>query len=155
MWFVSQNLMGIFLDFLNLIVLRVRQLDILTMLGFFILVGTVINNAILIVYQAFNLMREGENPREAVLESVRVRPIVMSTGTSVLAMLQLILMPGAGSELYRGLGSVVVGGLALSTLITLVLTPLVFSYVIELVLKLRHALGLAEVVVSSAPSGDF
>ncbi|MCH7677172.1 hypothetical protein IH879_19800 [candidate division KSB1 bacterium] len=49
----------------------------------------------------------------------------------------------------------VVGGLALSTLITLVLTPLVFSYVIELVLKLRHALGLAEVMVSSAPSEDF
>ena len=127
------------------------------MLGFFILVGTVINNAILIVYQALNLMREGENPREAVLESVRVRvrPIFMSTGTSVLAMLPLIVMPGAGSELYRGLGSVVVGGLALSTLITLVLTPLVFSYVIELVLKLRHALGLAEVVVSSVPSEEF
>jgi len=70
-------------------------------------------------------------------------------------MLPLIVMPGAGSELYRGLGSVVVGGLALSTLITLVLTPLVFSYVIELVLKLRHALGMAEVVVSSAPSEDF
>ena len=68
-----------------------QQLDILTMLGFFILVGTVINNAILIVYQALNLMREGENPREAVLESVRVRvrPIFMSTGTSVLAMLPL------------------------------------------------------------------
>jgi len=134
-----------------------QQLDILTMLGFFILVGTVINNAILIVYQALNLMREGENPREAVLESVRVRvrPIFMSTGTSVLAMLPLIVMPGAGSELYRGLGSVVVGGLALSTLITLVLTPLVFSYVIELVLKLRHMLGLAEVVVSSAPSEEF
>ncbi len=64
-------------------------------------------------------------------------------------------MPGAGSELYRGLGSVVVGGLALSTLITLVLTPLVFSYVIELVLKLRHVLGLAEVVVTSAPSEEF
>ena len=134
-----------------------QQLDILTMLGFFILVGTVINNAILIVYQALNFMREGENPREAVLESVRVRvrPIFMSTGTSVLAMLPLIVMPGAGSELYRGLGSVVVGGLALSTLITLVLTPLVFSYVIELVLKLRHALGLAEVVVSTVPSEDF
>ncbi len=67
----------------------------------------------------------------------------------------IIVMPGAGAEFYRGLGSVVVGGLALSTLITLVLTPLVFSYVIELVLKLRHALGLAEVVVASAPREDF
>ena len=91
------------------------------------------------------------------LESVRVRvrPIFMSTGTSVLAMLPLIVMPGADSELYRGLGSVVVGGLALSTLITLVLTPLVFSYVIELVLKFRHAVGLAEIVVSSAPGEEF
>ncbi len=134
-----------------------QQLDILTMLGFFILVGTVINNAILIVYQALNLMREGEDPRQAVLESVRVRvrPIMMSTGTSVLGMLPLIVMPGAGSELYRGLGSVVVGGLALSTLITLVLTPLVFSYVLELVLKLRHALGMAEVVVTNAPGEEF
>ena len=75
-------------------------------------------------------------------------------GTSVLAM-PIIVMPGAGAELYRGLGSVVVGGLALSTLITLVLTPLAFSYVIELVLKLQRALGLAEVVVSSTPSEDF
>ena len=134
-----------------------QQLDILTMLGFFILVGTVINNAILIVYQALNLMREGENPRDAVMESVRVRvrPIFMSTGTSVLAMLPLIVMPGAGSELYRGLGSVVVGGLALSTIITLVLTPLVFSYVIELVLKLRKVLGLPETVVADPAAEQF
>ncbi|MCG8608046.1 efflux RND transporter permease subunit, partial [bacterium] len=134
-----------------------QQLDILTMLGFFILVGTVINNAILIVYHALQLMREGQDPRDAVIESVRVRvrPIFMSTGTSVLAMMPLIVMPGAGSELYRGLGSVVVGGLALSTAITLILTPLVFSYVIELVLKLRARLGMAEVVVASTPSENF
>ena len=134
-----------------------QQLDILTMLGFFILVGTVINNAILIVYHALQLMKEGQNPREAVIESVRVRvrPILMSTGTSVLAMMPLIIMPGAGSELYRGLGSVVVGGLALSTVITLLLTPLVFSYVIELVAKLRGAMGLAEVLVTSKASEEF
>lgn len=133
-----------------------QQLDILTMLGFFILVGTVINNAILIVYQALQLMRQGQSHREAVIESVRVRvrPILMSTGTSVLAMLPLIIMPGAGSELYRGLGSVVVGGLALSTVITLILTPLVFSYVIELVLKIKSTLGMAEVAVTGNPAED-
>ncbi len=127
-----------------------QQLDILTMLGFFILVGTVINNSILIVYHALQLMRDGQTPRKAVIESVRVRvrPIFMSTGTSVLAMLPLIIMPGAGSELYRGLGSVVVGGLALSTIFTLILTPLVFSYVIELVLKLRATMGLPEIAVT-------
>ncbi|MBD3382217.1 MAG: MMPL family transporter [candidate division Zixibacteria bacterium] len=133
-----------------------QQLDVLTMLGFVILVGTVINNSILIVYQALNLMREGVDPRTAVKESVRVRvrPIFMSTGTSTLGMLPLIVMPGAGSELYRGLGSVVVGGLAVSTIITLVLTPLVFTYAIELVTRVRALVGAKPVPVSVAPSLD-
>ncbi len=116
-----------------------QQLDVLTMLGFVILIGTVINNSILIVHQALHFMREGQNAREAVKESVRirVRPILMSTSTSVLGMLPLVLMPGAGSELYRGLGSVVVGGLALSSVITLGLTPLVFSAAVETVNKVQ------------------
>jgi HAE1 family hydrophobic/amphiphilic exporter-1 len=131
-----------------------QQLDILTMLGFIILVGTVINNSILIVYQALNIMREGSNARTAVKESVRirVRPIFMSTMTSTLGMLPLVVMPGAGSELYRGLGSVVVGGLVVSTVITLFLTPLVFSYAIELNLKVRQLLGLDEASVSREPA---
>jgi len=131
-----------------------QQLDILTMLGFVILVGTVINNSILIVYKALQLMRDGMDPRTAVKESVRVRvrPIFMSTGTSTLAMLPLVIMPGAGSELYRGLGSVVIGGLAVSTITTLILTPLVFSYAIELVTKVRSLLNLKGGAVSNEPS---
>ena len=122
-----------------------QKLDILTMLGFVILVGTVINNSILIVYHALNLMREGWDDRAAVLESVRVRvrPIFMSTGTSVFGMLPLVVMPGAGSELYRGLGAVVIGGLALSTVFTLVLTPLVFTYAIEHTRWVRARVGMA------------
>jgi HAE1 family hydrophobic/amphiphilic exporter-1 len=130
-----------------------QQLDILTMLGFVILVGTVINNAILIVYQAILHMRDGADPRSAVKESVRirVRPIFMSTGTSALGMLPLIIMPGAGSELYRGLGAVVVGGLAVSTLITLVLTPLVFTYALETVERLRKLFGMEPRPVAAPP----
>jgi HAE1 family hydrophobic/amphiphilic exporter-1 len=131
-----------------------QQLDVLTMLGFVILVGTVINNSILIVYHALQRMRnEGDDPRAAVKESVRVRvrPIFMSTATSVLGMAPLVVMPGAGSELYRGLGAVVLGGLAVSTLITLVLTPLVFSFAIEMVVKVRGWFGLNEVATTSAP----
>jgi HAE1 family hydrophobic/amphiphilic exporter-1 len=121
-----------------------QQLDILTMLGFVILVGTVINNSILIVYHSLHLMRKGWSDRDAVKESVRVRvrPILMSTGTSIFGMLPLVVMPGAGSELYRGLGSVVVGGLALSSVFTLILTPLVFTYAIELAAWTRERLGL-------------
>ncbi|MFQ5608284.1 MAG: efflux RND transporter permease subunit, partial [Candidatus Zixiibacteriota bacterium] len=121
-----------------------QQLDVLTMLGFVILIGTVINNSILIVHQALRFMRDGQDARNAVKESVRirVRPIFMSTATSALGMLPLVVMPGAGSELYRGLGAVVVGGLVLSSVVTLALTPLVFSFAIELVSKTRAALGM-------------
>lgn len=103
-----------------------QPLDILTMLGFVILIGTVVNNAILIVHQTLNHIKlEGMEVKEAVIESIRkrIRPIFMSTTTSVMGMMPLVLAPGSGSELYRGLGSVVVGGLSLSTIFTLVLIP--------------------------------
>ncbi len=116
-----------------------QALDMLTMLGFIILIGIVVNNAILIVHQALNFMRDEEmESREALRESVRsrVRPIFMSVGTSVFGMLPLVLFPGAGSELYRGLGSVVIGGLAFSTVFTLVLVPSLFSLLMDLRLRL-------------------
>lgn len=103
-----------------------QPLDILTMLGFIILVGVVVNNAILIVHQALNNVRlYGLAPREAVLESTRtrLRPIFMSTLTSLFAMIPLVLVPGPGSEFYRGLGSVVLGGLAVSTVFTIFVIP--------------------------------
>jgi HAE1 family hydrophobic/amphiphilic exporter-1 len=120
-----------------------QSLDVLTMLGFIILVGTVVNNAILIVHQSLNHMRhERMERREAIREAVRnrIRPIFMSTTTSVFGMLPLVLFRGAGSELYRGLGSVVVGGLALSTIFTLFLIPALFSLVLDARLKLTSRL---------------
>lgn len=116
-----------------------QPLDVLTMLGFVILIGTVVNNPILIVHHSLNYIRhESMTPREAILESVRtrIRPIFMTTITTVLGLLPLVLFPGAGSELYRGLGSVVLGGLVVSTVFTLVLVPTLFS----LSMELRHVL---------------
>ncbi len=107
-----------------------QPLDVLTMLGFVILIGTVVNNAILIVHQALNLIREdGLEPRNAVLESVRtrIRPIFMTTSTTVFGLAPLVFFPGAGSELYRGLGAVVLGGLVVSTVFTLILVPSLFT----------------------------
>jgi HAE1 family hydrophobic/amphiphilic exporter-1 len=123
---------------------HMQQLDVLTMLGFVILIGAVINSSILIVYHALDLMREGRDPRSAVKESVRVRvrPIFMTTATSIFGLLPLVVMPGAGSELYRGLGAVVLGGQMLSTVLTLVLTPLVFSFAIEVVDGVRRRFGI-------------
>lgn len=117
----------------------VQNLDVLTMLGFLILIGVVVNNAILIVHQALNFMAGGPDgeplpPREAIAEAVRtrVRPIFMGTLTSIGGMAPLVLMPGSGSELYRGLGSVVLGGLLVSTIFTLLLVPLLFSLVVDI-----------------------
>ena len=118
-----------------------QALDVLTMLGFIILIGTVVNNAILIVHQSLNHMKnEGMTPRHAIREAVRtrIRPIFMSVSTSVFGMLPLVLFPGAGSELYRGLGGVVMGGLIVSTVFTLFLVPALFS----LSLDIRAALAV-------------
>lgn len=105
--------------------------EVLSMLGLVILTGVVVNNAILIVHQALNNRREGYNPDEALLLSckTRLRPILMSASTSVFGMLPLAIGGGTGSELYRGLGATVVGGLAVSTLFTLFLVPTLLSMV--------------------------
>ena len=117
-----------------------QSLDVLTMLGFVILVGTVVNNAILIVHQSLNFIREDSMAVDkAVLQSVRtrIRPIFMTTLTTIGGLSPLVFFPGAGSELYRGLGSVVLGGLLLSTIFTLVLVPTLFSLMLQIVEGLK------------------
>ncbi len=108
--------------------------DILAMLGFIILVGTVVNNAILIVHQSLNNVRyNGMQGTKAISEAVRtrIRPIFMSATSSVLAMMPMVLSTGSGSELYRGLGSILLGGLALSTLFTLFVIPALLAFIIK------------------------
>ena len=107
--------------------------DVLSMLGFIILIGTVVNNAILIVHQSLNNVRyNGLFGKEAVADAVktRIRPIFMSAATSLLAMLPMVLSTGSGSELYRGLGSILIGGLAMSTVFTLFVIPSLLVFVI-------------------------
>ena len=128
------------------------KMDTLTMLGFIILTGIVVNNAILLVHQALNHFRAGLPMREAILESARdrMRPIFMTTTTTVLGMLPLVISSGAGSELYRGLGSAVLGGLAMSTIFTLLLIPVVFSLWVDFLALIRPASFAA---VAASPSG--
>ncbi|RIK80107.1 MAG: AcrB/AcrD/AcrF family protein [Planctomycetota bacterium] len=124
---------------LNLWVLQ--PLDALTMLGFVILVGTVVNNPILIVEQALIHMREeGMSPRAGIIEAVRIRirPIFMTTIGGLIGLLPLVIAPGAGSELYRGIGAVLLGGMVITTVFTLVLVPTLFTLCVDI----RDALAI-------------
>ncbi len=102
-----------------------QPMDLLTMVGFIILLGLVVNNAILLVHQTRAAEREGLSRRDAVEDAVsrRLRPILMTTLTSIFGMLPLLVVPGAGTELYRGLAAVIIGGMSVSTAFTLILLP--------------------------------
>ncbi len=96
------------------------------MLGFLILMGTVVNNPILIVHRSASNIREtGMHAIEAVQEAVssRLRPIAMSALTTIFGLAPLVFMPGAGTELYRGVGAIVLFGLAGTAVVTLTFLP--------------------------------
>ncbi len=122
------------LKLLNVFIVK-QSMDVLTMLGFVILIGVVVNNAILIVHQALNnIHHRAMTYREAVLDATRsrLRPIYMSATTSIFGMMPLVLIKGAGSEMYRGLGSVLLGGLAVSTICTVFIIPAILMFVIPM-----------------------
>ena len=122
--------------------LGAQPLDLVTALGFLILIGVVVNNAILIVDGAIARLRAGAELSPALTEAVRarVRPIFMSALTSLAGLTPLVLGTGAGSELYRGVGTVVLGGLALSTVLSLYSVPALFFILWSLRSKLRFGL---------------
>jgi hydrophobic/amphiphilic exporter-1 (mainly G- bacteria), HAE1 family len=121
----------------------IQPLDVLTMLGFVMLVGTVVNNPILIVEQTLVHLEEGLPLRTAVLDSVRyrIRPIFMTTLGGLAGLLPLVLAPGAGSELYRGIGAVLLGGMLVSTVVTLVFVPALLTITVELKRGVTRLLG--------------
>jgi HAE1 family hydrophobic/amphiphilic exporter-1 len=137
-----------------------QTLDVLTMLGFVILIGTAVNNPILIVDQTlFHMRHEGYGQVDAILESVRnrIRPIFMTTTTTVFGLIPLVLMPGAGSELYRGLGAVVLGGLLASTVVSLVLVPVVLNVMMDIrnsVMRFLFGRTEAERIDDSEPAAN-
>jgi multidrug efflux pump subunit AcrB len=102
-----------------------QPMDLLTMIGFIILLGLVVNNAILLVDQTRRAEREGLSRDQAVEQAlqIRMRPIFMSTFTSIFGMLPLVLLPGEGSVIYRGLATAIVGGMTCSLFFTLLMLP--------------------------------
>ena len=120
--------------------LGVRQpFDMITMLGFLVLIGVVVNNPILLVEQTVSNIRAGMQTADAVVEATRtrVRPIMMTTLTTIFGISPLVFVPRAGTELYRGLGIIVLFGLLFSTLITLTFMPSLLSLVLQARDRLR------------------
>jgi multidrug efflux pump subunit AcrB len=129
------NLGGAHLDEIGLYPIS-QPFDMITMLGFLVLIGTVVNNPILIVERAVGNLRERGLPLiDAVTDAVRIRlrPIMMSTITTVAGLSPLVFNPGAGTELYRGLGAIVLFGLLFSTLVTLTFMPAMLALVLRFV----------------------
>ncbi|EKV29798.1 Acriflavin resistance protein [Caenispirillum salinarum AK4] len=103
-----------------------QPFDMISMMGFLILMGTVVNNPILIVHRAMENVRDPEtSPHEAVREAVasRLRPIVMSTITTICGLAPLVFVPGEGTELYRGVGAIVLFGILGAAVVSLTFLP--------------------------------
>ncbi len=103
-----------------------QPFDMISMLGFLILMGTVVNNPILIVDRAMQRMRDhGASAIDAVRDAVasRLRPIAMSTLTTICGLSPLVFIPGAGTELYRGVGAIVLFGILGAAIVSLTMLP--------------------------------
>ncbi len=144
---IASGLVGLWL--LNLIGASLPELgfaafhqpfDMISMLGFLILMGVVVNNPILIVDQSvYNVRHEGMGALEAVRSAVetRLRPIAMSSITTIFGLSPLVFLPGAGTELYRGLGAIVLFGVAGATVVTLTFLPALTVLVLRIVERRR------------------
>lgn len=129
---ISGGLAGLWL--MNNVIGVRMPLDMITMLGMVVLIGTVVNNPILLVEQARSNMHEkGMAVRQAITESVRMRlrPIMMSMLTTLFGLAPVVFLPGAGTELYRGLGTIVLFGLFFSTLLNLTFMPALLSLLLS------------------------
>ncbi|MDD4213866.1 MAG: efflux RND transporter permease subunit, partial [Bacteroidales bacterium] len=115
------------------LVLTKTTLSIIAALGAILLIGIAVKNAIVLI-DFTNLMRDrGNSLDEAILKAgrSRLRPVIMTTATTILGMLPLALSTGEGSEIWRPMGIVVVGGLIFSTLVTMILVPVVYRIVVR------------------------
>ena len=120
--------MGLFGAFL-LLLLTGQSINVISGIGFMVMAGIVVNDAIVKVDYANQLRRRGVSAREAMLQAsrIRLRPILMTTFTTVFGLLPMALIRMRGAELQRPLAIVVIGGLLASTFLTLILIPILYE----------------------------
>jgi multidrug efflux pump subunit AcrB len=122
LWFMN-HVLGINMPF-----------DMITMLGMVVLIGIVVNNPILLVEETRRNLHKGIDRMPAIIDATqtRLRPIMMSMLTTIFGLSPVVFLPGAGTELYRGLGTIVLFGLFFSTIITLTFMPALLSLILQL-----------------------
>jgi HAE1 family hydrophobic/amphiphilic exporter-1 len=135
MFALPQTFIGVVLS----LVITGRTLNVPAFIGLIMLSGIVVNNAIVLVDYINKLRERGMPTRDAILEAgpVRLRPILMTTLTTVLGMFPLALGIGSGSETYAPLATVVIGGLLASTLLTLLVVPVIYSIMEDLSTRIQ------------------
>lgn len=122
------------------LVIAKEPLTVTSMIGFLMLIGIVVTNAIVLIDRAQQLREEGYTVRHALIEAgkVRLRPIIMTAGATIMALVPLALgISGEGGLIGKGLGVVVIGGLITSTILTLVVVPIVY----ELIESMKNRIG--------------
>ena len=116
-------------------------LNIFSIIGFIMLMGLVTKNAILLVDFTNHGLRAGKNLREAILEAgqVRLRPILMTTFAMIFGMLPMAVGVGEGGEMLAPMGRAVIGGVITSTLLTLLIVPVLYTYLYRLTERIKAA----------------
>ena len=117
-----------------------KDLSVISLVALIMLAGTVVNNSIILVEYIKVRRRMGESREEAILHAcpLRIRPIMMTTLTTILAMVPMALGVGETNEMMSDMGIVMISGMAISTVITLVLTPVFYSVIDSLPGKFRR-----------------
>jgi multidrug efflux pump subunit AcrB len=105
--------------------------NITSLIGFLMLIGIVVTNAIVLVDRVQQLREKGHSIRDSLIEAglTRLRPIIMTAGATILALVPLALGLSKGTLISKGLAVVVIGGLTTSTLLTLLIVPIVYELI--------------------------
>ena len=117
----------------------------MSLIGMLMVVGIVVNNAIVLIDYTNRLRREGIPKKQAIVQAglVRLRPIFMSSMTTIFGLLPMIALGGEGYELFAPISVALVGGLLTSTFLTLLVVPAWYSLLDDAAVKLRSSQGRA------------